>query len=114
MKLKTKQEEEWIDYMKRRTTEVEEQMKSAKILCWIEAHRKMKWRLAMRNTSLPEERWSRKAVAWDPGLISTVKTNRPVGRPRKRWEDEINEFLRYKESEESRGNDLKNNNTWIA
>ena len=107
------EEEECIDYMKRSTQEVEEEMKSATIPCWIEAHRKRKWRLVMRNASLPEERWSRKAVAWNPGLISTVKTNRPVGRPRKRWEDEINEFLRCKESEESRGNDLKNDDTWI-
>ena len=32
---------------------------------------------------------------------------------KKRWEDEINEFLKIEESEESKGNDLKNNNTLI-
>ena len=30
----------------------------------------------------------------------------------KRWEDEVNEYLRPEESEETRGNDLKNNSTW--
>ena len=45
------EEEERINYMKRSTKEVEEQMKKAKITCWIETHRKMKWRLAMRIAS---------------------------------------------------------------
>ena len=44
-------EEEWINYMKRSTKEVEEQMKKAKITCWIETHRNVKWRLAMRIAS---------------------------------------------------------------
>ena len=41
------EEEEWIDYLKRSTKEDEERMRSAEVPCWIEAHRKMKWRLAM-------------------------------------------------------------------
>ena len=43
----------------------------------------------------------------------SVKRNRSVGRPRKRWEDEINDFLRHEESEESEVNDLKNSDTGI-
>ena len=81
------EEEEWIDYMKRSTKEAAEQMKAA---CWIELQRKMEWRLAMRIVSLPEERWSRKTSEWNPGLNTDIKTNRPLGRPRKIWEDEIN------------------------
>ena len=50
-------EEEWIEYMKRSTDEAMERMKTAKIQCWINTHRRMKWRLAMRIASLPEERW---------------------------------------------------------
>ena len=30
------------------------------ILCWIETHRRLKWRMASRIASLPEERWTRK------------------------------------------------------
>ena len=41
------EEEEWIDYLKRSTKEDEERLKSAEVPCWIEAHRKMKWRLTM-------------------------------------------------------------------
>ena len=33
---------------------------------------------------------------------------------RKRWEDEINEFIKTEETEESKGNDQKkNNDTWL-
>ena len=74
------EEEEWIEHIRRSTREAEEQMKKANIPYWIEAHRKMKRRLAMRTASLLEERWSRKISEWDSG----VKTNRPVGRPKKK------------------------------
>ena len=51
------EEEDWIEYMKRSTDEAMERMKTAKIHCWIKTRRRMKWRLAMRIVSLPEERW---------------------------------------------------------
>ena len=35
-----------------------------------------------------------------------------MGRPRKRWEDDVNQFLKPEETEETKGNDLKNNDTW--
>ena len=76
------EEEDWIEYIKRSAREAREQMKKANIPCWIESHRMMKWRMAMRIASLPEERWSRKAAEWNPGLDSCIKTNRPVERPR--------------------------------
>ena len=76
-------EEEWIEYIKRSTREAEKQMKKAKIPCWIETHRRMRWILAMRTASLPDARWSKKISEWNPGLDSSVKTSRPVGRPKK-------------------------------
>ena len=36
-----------------------------------------------------------------------------MGRPRKRWEDDIKQFLKPEETEEAKGNDLKNNDTWM-
>ena len=65
----------------------------------------------MRIASLPEERWTSKIIEWNPGLDNKIKTNRSVGRPRKRWEDDINEFLKPEETEDAKGNDLKNNCT---
>ena len=35
-----------------------------------------------------------KAAVWNPEPSSKYRTNRAIGRPRKRWEDDINEFLK--------------------
>ena len=59
------------------------------------------------------ERWTVKAAEWNPELSTKYQTHRTVGRPRKRWEDEINEFLKPEETEATTGNDMKKNNTWI-
>ena len=105
------EEEDWIDYIKRSTRESEEKMQTFNISCWIETERKLKWRVAIRVASHSGERWTKKAARGNPGLSSTAKTGRHAGRPRKRWEDDINESVRDDETEESKGNDLKNNDT---
>ena len=51
---------------------------------------KMKWKLALRIATSP----SSKAVDWNPELSTRYRINRAIGRPRKRWEDDINEFLK--------------------
>ena len=48
----------------------------------------------MRIAASPNERWLIKAAEWNPELSSKYRTNRSIGRPRKRWEDDINEFLK--------------------
>ena len=57
----------------------------------------------------------RKAAEWNPDLSSRYRTNRAIGRSRKRWEDDINEFLKqeFEENENpiERGN--QTNKTWI-
>ena len=107
------EEEEWIDCMKTRTDEAIEKMKSTNIRCWIKTHKRMKWRLTLRIASLPGERWIVKAAEWNPELISKYKTYRAIGRPRRRWEDEINEFLKLEETDMSTENDTKHNSSWI-
>ena len=65
------------------------------------------------NRIATDERWVVKAAEWNPELGTKYQTNRAVGRPKKRWEDEINEFLKPEETEATTGNDMKNHNTWI-
>ena len=67
----------------------------------------------MRIASLLEETWVVKAAGWNPELSMKYKTYRAVGRPRKRWEDEINDFLRSERTEDVLNNDERNNNEWI-
>ena len=59
-------EEEWFERIKRNTRDAEDKMRAANIPCWIEAQRKMKWRLAVRIASHPEERWTKVAATWNP------------------------------------------------
>ena len=40
-----------------------------------------------------------KAAEWKPEFSSKYRTNRAIGRPRKRWEDDINEFLKLVDDE---------------
>ena len=103
-------EEDWIEYMERSTATAIDRMKADKIPCWIG---RMKWRLAMRIATLPDERWTKKAAKWKPGLSTKYQTNRPVVRPKKRWEDEIDESFKPGETETTKGNEMKNKGAWI-
>ena len=48
--------------------------------------------LAMRIASHSEARWTKEVARWNLGLSSTTRTSRSVGRPRQRWEDDINQI----------------------
>ena len=61
----------------------------------------------MRIASLPQERWTNKIIEWNPGLDNKIRTNRSIGRPRKRWEDDINEFLKPEATKEAKGIEKK-------
>ena len=73
---------------------------------------KMKWKLALRIATSPSERWLKKAAEWNPELSSRYRSNRAIGRPRKRWEDDINDF-EEKEKDEPIERSNQNNKTWI-
>ena len=66
----------------------------------------MKWKLALRIATSPTERWLKKAAEWNPDLSSRYKTNRAIGRPRKRWED-INDFLKHVLEEKENENPIE-------
>ena len=89
----------WVEYIKRSTTEAMKKKENEKIRCWKMTQRKMKWRLAMRIATSPNERWFIKAAEWNPELSSKCRTNRAIGRPRKRREDDINEFLKLEKDD---------------
>ena len=83
------EEEDWIDYIQRSTNDAIGKMGNAKIDVG-----------TMRiGATSPSERWLMKAAEWNPELSSKYRTNRAIGRPRKRWEDDINEFLKLVEEE---------------
>ena len=103
------------DYIKGSTNEAIEKMGNEKNRCWNKTHKKMKWRQALRIATSPSERWLIKAAEWNPELNSKYRTNRAIGRPRKRLEDDINEFLKLVEDETENLTESSNqiNKTWI-
>ena len=107
-------EEDWVEYIKRSTKEVEDHMEKQKNPCWIETHRRLKWRMARRIASLLEKRWTKIICDWHPGPHTSIKTLTQVGRPKRRWEDDLNEFLNTEETQEKTKYDLMNNNGWMT
>ena len=77
----------------------------------------MKWKLALRIATSPCERWLKKAAEWNPDLSSRYKTNRAIGRPRKRCEDDFNDFVKQvleeKENEDPIERRNQTNKNWI-
>ena len=69
----------------------------------------------MRIATSPSERWLIRAAEWNPELSSKYRTNRAIGRPRKRWEYDINEFLKQVEDETEHliENSNQINKNWI-
>ena len=108
----TEKEEDWIEYIKISTKEAEEHVEKHKIPCWIEIHRRLKWRMTRRIVSLPDKRWTMRVFDW-PGLDNSIRTRRQVGRPKRRWEDDFNEFLKTDETQAKTKYDLMNNNSWM-
>ena len=92
-----------------------EKMENKIIRCSKLTQRRMKWRLAMRIATSQKERWLINAAEWNPELSSKYRTNRSIDRPRKRWEDDINEFLKQIEDETENLTESSNqiNKTWI-
>ena len=111
------EDEDWIEYIKRSTADALDKMERAKIRCWNRTHTKKKWKFALRIATSPSERWQKKAAEWNPDLSSRYWTNRAIGRPRKKFEDDINDFLKQvleeKENEEPIERRIQTNNTWI-
>ena len=109
------EEEDWIECIKRSTEDNIEKMESAKIRCWNRTQ-KMKWKLALRIATSPSERWLKKAAEWNPELSSRYRTNRAIGRLRKRWEDDINAFLKqdFGENENPIESSNQTNKSWIS
>ena len=91
------EEEDRIEYIKRSTRDTEDKMRAGSIPCWIETQRKMKWILAMRIASHSEARWTTTGARWSLGHSFEAKASRRVGRPKKRWDDDINPFVKLDE-----------------
>jgi hypothetical protein len=81
-------EEPWEEWIRRATGIAEGHAKKAKVRDWVSAQRWAKWSLAGHIARRTDGRWSRKCLDWQPEW-----GQRKVGRPCKRWADDIEEFI---------------------
>jgi hypothetical protein len=77
--------ESWVEWMKRTTGALEEQLKKADIDEWVAAQRRRKWRWAGHTARRDDGRWSTMILDWLP-----ENGCRKVGHPARRWTDDLN------------------------
>ena len=107
------EEEEWIEYMKRSTATAIERMKAVEIQCGLKHTEKWNgvWKWELHRFQMYDGQ--RKQQNGTAASESNTRHDDWWEDQKKRWEDEINEFLKPAETEEMKGNEIKNNDTWI-
>ena len=104
----------------------------AKIRCWNKTHNgKWKWKLGShrkggkrhfdagtrhRKNEMETGTENRRLLTWNPQLSTRCRTNRAIGRPRKRWEDDMNEFVKqeFEDTKDPIESNHQTNKTWIS
>lgn len=86
--------EPWPESIKRATGIAERQPRTPNIECWTTTYWRRKWRWATRVATQDCTRWSRRAIHWEPQHTERRQTTRRQARPYKRWDDDINTFIR--------------------
>ena len=88
----------WVDWIKRTTHAVEDEMSKMKIKNWIQHVRFRKWNYFGRILDHDMSRWTRIAHEWDPALhldgpcFRSIQCSRVQARPKTRWVDELSRF----------------------
>jgi hypothetical protein len=80
-------EEDWVSYIRRATSRCEALATEHAVSDWVIKQRELKWKLAGLTANRNDQRWSTRLLSWTPWFRVTPKRN--VGRPCKRWEDDI-------------------------
>ena len=83
--------ETWVDWVKRATYYAENWIENEGAEMWILQIRRRQWRWALNLIQCTEPKWSQRAALWEPDIA--LHTFRHVGRPHKRWADDINSFV---------------------
>ena len=83
-------EEDWVAYIQRATRRSEELAAAHGALNWVGLQRRTKWKLAGETARRGDGRWSTRILSWQPWF--RVSPRRCVGRPRRRWDDDITQL----------------------
>ena len=86
--------EPWVEWIQRTTREAERRAGEVNVEDWVTTARRRKHRWANRVATLECDRWAARAARWEPNLCTATykKAARAQGRPKKRWEDDLQHF----------------------
>ena len=85
--------EPWCDFIQRATHVADAIMSKHNITSWTITYIHRKWKWAQRLAGLPDNRWCRLVTRWTPNTTEQRPAYRKQGRPRKRWNDDITNFI---------------------
>ena len=80
--------ETYVEWVQRATKEAERLMEKYNVREWTWQQRDRLWRWASKVAHSKDGRWSHEVLHWDP------IGQRPKGRPRARWTDQLTSFLK--------------------
>ena len=83
---------EWHDILHQWNVRVQDLLSAAAIKPWSRIVCKQHWDLFCYVAQLPEHRWVRRMLAWNPAIRA-----RQLGRPRHTWDQKVAAFCRYKQ-----------------
>ena len=92
--------EAWVDWIRRCTHDVEQRLANLHIPDWISIQRSRKWTWASRIANDTRNKWSLKALLWDPTLDPRYSARRRQARPRRRWSDDIRQHARHHDNDD--------------
>ena len=86
--------ETWQDFLERTAQWTDEQLQKANLCQWTESCRKKKWQWACKMVSEEDSKWSIVSTLWCPFLHSNHRCGRRQARPKKRWDQDIIDYLK--------------------
>ena len=79
--------EPWADWIKRCTHYAEHTLHTLGIADWVTQRRQQQQALAARVAAHNHDRWTIRALEWDPQIDPRLVAKRRTGRPCRRWAD---------------------------
>ena len=73
----------------------------------------MKWRHALRHPTQSKAKMDQESSRVEPRTRQFYQHPKESGRLAKRWEDDLNDFVKAEATETTQSNDLKNDTTWF-
>ena len=85
--------EPWLELLRRTARWTEDQIRKAGQKEWITSWRERQWAWACKLMTADAAKWSAVATHWEPLLHSSRPRGRAPSRPRKRWDQDIIDYL---------------------